>query len=793
MANMPEFNDNDIAIVGMAAHFPGAETVRQYWKNVRDGVESVRFFSDEELIAAGVPADQLLDPHYVKAGVVLENMEWFDAEFFGFSPKEAAIMDPQHRHFLETAWEALEDAGHPPEKFEGNIGVYAGCGMGAYFMFNILTNPSLIDTVGLFLLRHTGNDKDFLSTRVSYCLNLRGPAINVQTACSTSLVAVHLACQSLLNGEVDMAIAGGVTIENPHYRGYHFKEGEILSPDGHCRAFDHRSKGTIFGSGAGAVILRRAKDALEDGDNIYVIIRGSAINNDGASKVGYLAPSVDGQAACVAEALAMSDVEADTINYVECHGTGTPIGDPIEVSALTQAFRESTDKKQFCGLGSVKTNIGHLDTAAGVASLIKASMALKHKQLPPSLNFEAPNPNIDFINSPFYVNHSLQEWKQGKTPRRAGINSLGVGGTNSFVILEEVPALPASTSSSREYHLLKISARNRAALDQYSKKLAEFLREYPDTNLADLSYTLEVGRREFAQRRVLAVKNVEEAVTLLDNLDQRRLFTHVVPDGKASAVFMFPGGGAQYVRMGSDLYDSEPVYRQHIDRGLQLMLSKHGIDLKPYLFATAESREAAAKEFERPSLQLPAIFMVEYALAQLWMSWGVKPDALIGHSLGENTAACLAGVMSFEDCLGLVTLRGQLFEKVEEGGMLSVSLSPDDLKPLLQDKLDLATVNSPSLCAVSGTIEQLEQLAKTLEQREIDFQRIRINIAAHSRLLEPILADFGAYLRSIKLNKPKIPFVSNRTGDWITDTQATSPEYWVEHLRNTVLFSDGAR
>jgi len=793
MANLPEFNDNDIAIVGMAAHFPGAESVRQYWKNVREGVESVRFFSDEELIAAGVPADQLLDPHYVKAGVVLENMEWFDAEFFGFSPKEAAIMDPQHRHFLETAWEALEDAGHPPEKFEGNIGVYAGCGMGAYFMFNILTNPSLIDTVGLFLLRHTGNDKDFLATRVSYCLNLRGPAINVQTACSTSLVAVHLACQSLLNGEVDMAIAGGVTIENPHYRGYHFKEGEILSPDGHCRAFDHRSKGTIFGSGAGAVILRRAKDALEDGDNIYVVIRGSAINNDGASKVGYLAPSVDGQAACIAEALAMSDVEADSINYVECHGTGTPIGDPIEVSALTQAFRESTEKKQFCGLGSVKTNIGHLDTAAGVASLIKASMALKHKQLPPSLNFEAPNPNIDFINSPFYVNHSLQEWKRGGTPRRAGINSLGVGGTNSFVILEETPEIPASSASAKEFHLLKISARNRAALDQYCKKLAAYLQDSPDTNLADLSYTLEVGRREFTQRRVLAVKSVSEAIELLENLDQRRLFTHVVPDAKASTVFMFPGGGAQYIRMGHDLYASEPVYRQHIDRGLQLMQSKHGIDLKPFLFASEENREALAKEFERPSLQLPAIFMVEFALAQLWISWGVKPDALIGHSLGENTAACLSGVMSFEDCLGLVTLRGQLFEKVQEGGMLSVSLSPEDLKPLLQDQLDLATVNSPSLCAVSGTVEQLEKLAKTLEEREIDFQRIRINIAAHSRLLEPILADFGNYLRSIKLNKPKIPFVSNRTGQWITDAQAISPDYWVEHLRGTVFFSDGAR
>ena len=436
----PSSAPSAIAIVGMSARFPGARTLGEFWANLRDGVESIRRLSDRELLAAGADPEVLRDPHYVKAASVLDGIELFDAPFFGFSPKDAAIMDPQHRVFLECAWEALENAGWCADQFPGSIGVFAGSGMNAYLMFHLLPNRELMSSAGLFLLKQTGNDKDVLATRVSYQLNLTGPSMTVQTACSTSLVAVHVACQSLLNRECDMALAGGVTIEIPHKHGYIYREGEILSRDGHCRAFDAESSGTVFGSGAGVVVLRRLADALADGDRIHAVIRGSAINNDGARKVGYLAPSVDGQADVVAEALAVAEVPAETISYVETHGTGTPVGDPIEIAALTQAFRESTQARAFCAIGSLKTNIGHLDAAAGVAGLIKTVLALENKQLPPSLHFSQPNPRIDFASSPFYVNSRLAEWKGGGVPRRAGVTSLGIGGTNAHVIVEEAPA-----------------------------------------------------------------------------------------------------------------------------------------------------------------------------------------------------------------------------------------------------------------------------------------------------------------------------------------------------------------
>lgn len=789
--NPQQISDTDIAIIGAAVRVPGARNVREFWRNLRDGVESVRTFTDEELAARGVPADVLRHPRYIKSGIVLEDMEYFDAEFFGFSPKEAAIMDPQHRHFLEVSWEALEDAAYTPESFKGTIGVYAGCGMGAYFMYNILSNPDLVDSVGLFLLRHTGNDKDFLPTRVSYLFNLTGPSVAVQTACSTSLVAAHVACQALLNGECDMALAGGVTIELPHYRGYMYNEGEILSPDGHCRAFDHRSQGTIFGSGAGVVVLRRLKDALRDGDHIRAIWKGSAINNDGAGKVGYLAPSVDGQASAMAEALALAGVSADSIGLVECHGTGTYVGDPIEVAALTQAWRQSTKRTGFCGIGSVKTNIGHLDTAAGVASLAKAVLALEHKQMPPSLNFQAPNPTIDFRSSPFYVNDRLKDWPAGEEPRRAAVNSLGVGGTNAFAIIEEAPAAIPVEPSKKPFQLFMLSARNRPALDAANRRLAEFLNDHPEVDLGDVAYTLYTGRRAFDQRRVFACRSRSEAIEILEANDPRRVFTHKVTPGKPSVVFMFPGGGAQYPNMGRDLYDAEPLFRELVDQGFDLLQPKVDFDVRGTVFPSPENFEAAAKLLQRPGVQLAPIFILEYALARLLMSWGVQPDALIGHSLGENTAACVAGVMSFPDALGLVTLRGQLFEKVPAGGMLSVPMKPEDLRPLLGDRLDLAVVNSPEFCVASGREEDVEALFKTLSERGVEAKRIPIAIAAHSRLLEPILADFGAYLRSIRLHPPQLPFLSNRTGRFITAEQATDPDYWVQHLRHTVHFGDG--
>lgn len=780
----------DIAIVGMAAHLPGAQTVEQYWSNLRDGVASIRRLSREDLLTAG-EAPHLIDrPDYVPAAAVLDGFKGFDADFWGLGPQDAAIMDPQHRQFLEVSWEALENAGHPPEKFDGPIGVFAGCGMGSYFYFNICSNPDLVQNLGMFLLRHTGNDKDFLSTRLSHSLDLKGPSVNVQTACSTSLVATHYACQSLLNGECDMALAGGVTIELPHARGYLYKEGEILSPDGQCHAFDHRAQGTVFGSGAGVVVLRRLSDAVRDGDHIWAVIKGSAVNNDGADKAGYLAPSVEGQAAAIAEAQALADIRADTIDYVECHGTGTYLGDPIEVAALTSAFRETTDDSGFCRIGSVKTNIGHLDTAAGVASLIKASLALTNRQMPPSLGFEKPNPAIDFDGSPFRVNDRLTDWVSHKGPRRAGVNSLGVGGTNAHVILEESPERAASDPADFPFQLLTLSAKSKKALEDGATRLAGHLAAHPDQPLADIAWTLKEGRRAFDRRRVVVAETHAEAAALLTAGDPRRVFTHDVVGENPDVVFMFPGGGAQYAGMARDLYETEPTFAEWMDRGLEILQPKLDYDIRALWLPDPGDEDAANVALKRPSVQLPLIMITEYALAQLWMSWGVKPAALVGHSMGENTAACLAGVMSFEDCIGLVHLRGSLFDTVPSGGMLSVPMDADELRPLLGDSLDLAAVNAPGLSVASGPQAALDALQAQLARMDIQAQRIPIDIAAHSAMLEPILGRFGDYLRGIKLSAPQIPFTSNRTGAYITDAQATSAEYWVQHLRGTVQFAD---
>lgn len=779
----------DIAIVGMAAHLPGADGIETYWTNLRDGIESIRRFTRDELIASGEAPHMLDRPDYVPAAGPLDGFAEFDAEFFGLSPKEAAIMDPQHRQFLEVAWEALENAGHPPSGATGPIGVYAGCGMGSYFYFNVCTNRDLVDDVGLFLLRHTGNDKDFLATRVSHIFDLTGPSVNVQTACSTSLVATHYAVQALLNGDCDMAIAGGSTIELPQNRGYIYKEGEVLSPDGHCHAFDHRARGTVFGSGAGAVVLRRMEDAVRDGDHIWAVLKGTAVNNDGASKAGYLAPSVEGQAEAMAEAHLMSGVTADTIDYVECHGTGTYLGDPIEVAAMTQAFQETTSETGFCKLGSVKTNIGHLDTAAGVASLIKTSLALHHRQIPPSLNYEKPNPAIDFENSPFRVNDQLSDWVSHRGPRRAAVNSLGVGGTNAHAVLEEAPERAASEPSDWPFQMLLLSARSKAALDGNSQNLAAHLREHADEDLADVAWTLKEGRHAFENRRVVVAETHEEAAAKLDANDPRKVFSHVALD-RPDTVFMFSGGGTQYAGMARDLYETEPVFAEWMDKGLDILDPKIDGDIRKILLPDAGHETEAGERLEKPSVQLPLIVICEFALAKLWMSWGVQPAAMVGHSLGEYTAACLAGVMSFEDCIGLVHLRGELLDTVEPGGMLSVSMSADALRPLLGDDLDLGAVNAPNLSMASGPKSALEVLQKELEAREIDFQRIAVDVAGHSRMLDPILGKFGEYLRSITLNPPQMPLTSNRTGEMMTAEQATDPLYWVDHLRGTVLFAE---
>lgn len=783
-------DENDIAIVGMAVRAPGARSLSEFWGNLVQGRESIELLSEEALLAAGETRARMRNSHYVPRAAPLPAMEMFDAEFFGISPKEAAIMDPQHRQFLECSWEAFESAGTTPDSFDGPIGVFAGCGTNSYYYVNVCSNQQLVDQVGLFLLRHTGNDKDFLATRVSYLFDLRGPSINVQTACSTSLVAVHYACQSLLSRECDMALAGGVTIELPHRRGYTYQDGEILSPDGHCRAFDHRAAGTVFGSGVGTVLVRRLADALRDGDPIHAIIKATAVNNDGASKAGYLAPSVTGQAAAIIEAQALAGVTADQIGYVECHGTGTYLGDPIEVEALTQAFRQSTVARGFCRIGSVKTNIGHTDTAAGVIGLIKAALTVRHGLIPPTLGFEKPNPTINFADSPFIVNDALHEWKQRDGVRLAAVNSLGVGGTNAHAIIQSPPdaAVPASVPAGDKPALLVVSAKSKPALDDASRRLADAIEADPSLDLTDVSFTLLTGRKQFEHRRIIPVSGRADAIAVCRDPASRRGSTRRAVDGKVDAAFLFPGGGAQHVGMARDLYRRNERFRATVDEGLSYLADAAAAEIRKAWFGPPMDQAPA---LEKPSVQLPAILIVEIALARLWMEWGVMPSVLIGHSMGENAAACIASVFSFRDAINLVRIRGELFDEIAGGGMLSVGLSEMELKAHLPEQLDIASVNAPELCVVSGAKADLSTFAETLRSRGIESQAIAIDIAAHSRMLEQILGRFEAFLRSIPLRTPTIPIVSNLTAELLSSDQARDPLYWVRHLRSTVRFAEG--
>ncbi len=783
-----------IAIVGLAGHFPAARSAAELWLLLKSGKPATEWLSTEQLRAAGVSEADFVDPNYVRASLVLPEMEMFDGEFFGFSQRDASVMDPQHRHFLECAWEALEDAGHMPEQFEGSVGVFAGCGMQAYLPQNLLTNSALVKSMGLFLLRHTGNDKDFLTTRLSYLLDLKGPSITVQTACSTSLVAVHLAAQSLLSGECDMALAGGVSIELPHRRGYHYTAGEILSPDGLCRAFDEQASGTVFGSGVGVVVLRRLEDALQQRDQIYAVIRGSAVNNDGSQKAGYLAPSVEGQARAAVEALGMAGVEPSSIQYIEAHGTGTPVGDPIEVAALAQAYGGLPGT---CGIGSLKTHIGHLDTAAGVAALIKVSLAMRHEWMPESLNFSTPNSRLAIEKTPFYVVDKAKPWPQGSTPRRAAVNALGVGGTNAHVILEEPPAMAIrpSTASADAWQLITLSARTPAALQRLKAKWQSFLAQPADGfstgfSLADAAYTLRVGRRDFTHRMAVVAQDLSGLRATLEARNAPRAVTAQASASPPPVVLMFPGGGAHYLGAGRDLL-ALPVFREAIDACFSRMPSDAPQDLRSVMFARDNDPQSAAL-LQRPRYAIPALFTLEYAIAKLWQSWGVSPAAVMGHSAGEYTAASLASVMSLEDALSVVVLRGQLFEAVPAGGMLSVDLSEAELlRQMAGLDLDVAAVNAPDSCTASGELQAIEALQKKLAAQGLEARRMHIEVAAHSRLLEGVLESFRVRIKSIRLQPPSMPFISNLTGTWVGEDTLTDPEYWVKHLRQTVRFSDG--
>ncbi|MGD1700261.1 SDR family NAD(P)-dependent oxidoreductase [Dapis sp. BLCC M229] len=782
-------DDSAIAIIGLSGRFPKAKDIDIFWKNLQQGVESIDFFSEEELLQEGIDHTLLKKANYVKAGSVISGIDLFDANFFDYNPREAEIIDPQQRLFLESAVAALEVAGYDSQTYSGAIGVYAGLSENSYARNNLYPYIETLEPGNSYQF-FLGNGNDFLSTRVSYKLNLTGPSITVQTACSTSLVAVHLACQSLLSGECDMALAGGVSIQVPQKTGYLYQEGMILSPDGHCRTFDAKAKGTLVGSGLGIVVLKRLEDAIADGDYIYAQIKGSAINNDGSSKVGYTAPSVEGQAAVISEAQSIAGVDPETISYIEAHGTATPLGDPIEIAALTKVFRGTTEKKGFCAIGSLKTNMGHLDAAAGVAGLIKTVLALKHKKLPPSLNFETPNPVIDLANSPFYVNTTLSEWNTNGTPRRAGVSSFGIGGTNAHVILEEPPTLELS-STSRPWQLLMLSAKTNSALETATTNLAAHLKQHPEINLADVAYTLQVGRTAFEHRRMLVCQNIDDALKALSNPEFQPVLTHYQESTERPVVFMFSGQGSQYVNMAQELYQTEPTFRAQVDSCSELLIPHLGIDLRHILYPQPEQTETASLQLKQTAIAQSAIFVVSYTLAILWQEWGVSPQAMIGHSIGEYVAATLAGVLSLEDALALVAKRGQLMQQQPPGAMLAVSLSEQEWQTLLDNQLSVAAINGLSQCVVSGPIDAIDSLQQQLSEQKIESRRLHTSHAFHSQMMEAVVEPFVEYIKQLPLHPPEIPYISNVTGTWITAEQATDPKYWAKHLRQPVRFGEG--
>ncbi len=781
-----ELTGFEVAIIGVAGRFPGASDVSEFWSNLRGGVESIVFMSEEELIEAGVDAAVVRAPNYVPAAALLDGYDLFDAGFFGYTPREAEIMDPQHRLFLEYAWSSLENAGYDPSRCPGPVGVFGGTGTNAYLTHNLMTSGS-VDTASLSAL--FGNHTDYLTTRVSYKLDLKGPSFDVQTSCSTSAVAIHLASQSLLSGECDLALAGGSSVSLPHKRGYLHQEQGIYSPDGHCHAFSSKAEGTAGGSGVGVVTLRRLEDALADGDSVIAVIKGSAINNDGSGKVGYAAPSVDGQAQVIQNALSMAEVDARDVHYVETHGTGTTLGDPIEIAALTQAFRASTEDNGFCAIGSVKTNVGHLDAAAGVTGVIKAALSIQNGEIPPSLNCEEPSPACDFPNTPFHVNTSLATWNEEQ--RRAGVSSFGIGGTNAHIVLEQSPAL-RPTSASRSAQLIVISARTPKTLDAATANLADHLRAHPDVDLADVAYTLQIGRKEFDHHRVVTGRDAADVLSALDPIDRKRVRSFVQVEGERPVVFLFPGQGSQYVGMGRELYETEPTFKESVDRGCELLKSSLGFDLREVIFADSED-QAAADKLAQTSVTQPALFIIEYAMACLWMEWGLRPQAMIGHSIGEYVAATLAGVFDYEIALGLVVERGALMQALPAGAMLAVSKPAAEVEPGLPAGLSIAAINEEAACVVSGSFEAIDSYEKQLEAESVACRRLHTSHAFHSEMMEPVLAPFSDRVRAASPKAPSIPFLSNLSGTWITDADATDPNYWSKHLRNAVRFADGIK
>jgi phthiocerol/phenolphthiocerol synthesis type-I polyketide synthase E len=763
--------DGFVAIIGMAGRFPGAADVDAFWANLRAARESLTPMPEL------APPDQ---PGYVPAYGVLDGAADFDASFFGYSPQSALIIDPQQRVLLEVAHEALDRAGY------GNAdrpltGVFVG-GASTRYGERLRAHAAGLPFVDDWQISH-GNDLDFLSGRLAYKLGLNGPAVSVQTACSTSLVAVHVAIQALLAGDCDLALAGGTTVlaTPPRTR---YTPDSVLSPDGHCRAFDASAAGTVNASGAGVVVLRPLADALASGDHIHAVVRGSAVNNDGRGKIGFTAPSVTGQAAAVRTALSVAGVRADEIGYVEAHGTATALGDPVEVAALTRGFRETTDRRNYCRIGSVKTNIGHTDAAAGVAGLMKATLAVEHGVIPASLHFREPNPAINFADSPFRVNAETAPWPaDGGHPRIAAVNSVGIGGTNAHAVVAEPPYQEPSTSR-RSHVLLPISAKTASAADAAGGRLAGFLAEHPGVNLADVSWTLRAGRTHHPHRRFTVARRAGGAAALTAG-PVRAATAH--RDGRPVA-FLYAGQGGQHVGMASGLYAQEPVFRRHLDEVAELAAAPLGADLRHILFAEGDDQVKASAQLAETTVAQPTVFAVQYALTGLLGSWGLTPDVVTGHSLGTYAAACAAGIFTLPDAVRLVVERGRLLGTVPGGAMAAIRLPYADVQGLLTPGLSVGAVNSPGQCTVSGPAELVKRFVAEQTRRGVETRLLRIPNAGHSPLAEPILPGFAEFLRGLPRQEPRIPFISDMTGDWAGPSSITSVDYWTEHLRRPVRF-----
>ncbi len=779
-----------IAIVGMAGRFPGAASLGDFWKYVRDGVEVLQELDSADVERAGVPRAVHSASGYVKNSTELEDADLFDAGFFGYSPREAQILDPQQRIFLECCWEAMENAGYTPGELAASVGVFGSAGMNTYLIHQLLCNPEVAAAVGGYQIM-LANDKDFLCTRVSYKLDLRGPSMTVQTACSSSLVAVEVATRALQRGECDMAIAGGVYVSFPQRTGYRYQEGMILSPDGRCRPFDENARGTRAGAGCGIVVLKRLAEAIADGDTIHAVIRGAAVNNDGSSKIGYTAPSVDGQAEVIATALMLADADPRSLGYVETHGTGTTLGDPIEIAALTQVYRASTPDVGFCRLGALKANIGHLDAAAGIAGFIKATHVLKHRFLPPLVNFSRPNPLLGLETSPFVATAEGKDWVSDGSPRRAAVSSFGIGGTNAHIVLEEF--LPTSTPvvAAPDAHLLVLSAKSPEALDQAAARLAAHLDGEPDADLGDVGWTLQTGRRAFAHRRTVIARRASEAVGKLRDPRSDEIANGSHEGAPRSVVFLFSGQGSQFAGMGAELYERFGVFRDALDECAGILNPILGRDLRELLRSDPADGRIHETRFAQP-----ALFATEYSLARLWMDWGVEPAALLGHSIGEYVAAHLAGVMSLADALRLVAERGRLMQAMPAGAMAAVQRSAAELEGWLEGNapaVEIAAINASELCSIAGPVAELHAAITRLQADGVEARLLQTSHAFHSSMMEPVLERFTSLVASMTLRAPQLPYLSNVSGQWIRAEEATSPVYYARHLRQPVRFAAGLR